>query len=87
MEWETAAGDAVLRVAGGIVVDLDGHPLVYNKRGQYQMSISANGHLVAYSDAVFLTSEKSGAEARWSPRLLHEHAADGSTPRSVDGGS
>ena len=33
MEWDTVAGDAVLRVAGGIVVDLDGHPLVYNKGG------------------------------------------------------
>jgi 3'(2'), 5'-bisphosphate nucleotidase len=31
MEWDTAAGDAVLRAAGGRVLDLDGKPLVYGK--------------------------------------------------------
>ncbi|MCP5432239.1 MAG: 3'(2'),5'-bisphosphate nucleotidase CysQ [Alphaproteobacteria bacterium] len=31
MEWDTAAGDAVLRAAGGSVVDLDGTPLRYGK--------------------------------------------------------
>jgi 3'(2'),5'-bisphosphate nucleotidase len=29
MEWDTAAGDAVLRAAGGLVVDEDGRPLSY----------------------------------------------------------
>jgi len=33
MEWDTAAGDAVLRAAGGLVTDLDGHPLRYGKPG------------------------------------------------------
>lgn len=33
MEWDTAAGDAVLRAAGGWVRTLDGRPLVYGKRG------------------------------------------------------
>ena len=42
---DTAAGDAVLRLAGGIVVDLDGHPLVYNKGANDQMSISQTGTL------------------------------------------
>ncbi|MCB1563753.1 MAG: 3'(2'),5'-bisphosphate nucleotidase CysQ [Alphaproteobacteria bacterium] len=28
-EWDTAAGDAVLRAAGGILTDLDGKPLLY----------------------------------------------------------
>ncbi len=28
-EWDTAAGDAVLRAAGGMITDLDGKPLVY----------------------------------------------------------
>lgn len=28
-EWDTAAGDAVLRAAGGIIVDLQGKPLTY----------------------------------------------------------
>lgn len=31
MEWDTAAGDAILRAAGGQVLDLDGIPLSYNK--------------------------------------------------------
>ncbi len=28
-EWDTAAGDAVLRAAGGVIVDLQGEPLTY----------------------------------------------------------
>ena len=31
MEWDTAAGDAVLRAAGGRVLDPDGDPLLYGK--------------------------------------------------------
>ncbi|HEY8578606.1 MAG TPA: 3'(2'),5'-bisphosphate nucleotidase CysQ [Beijerinckiaceae bacterium] len=34
MEWDTAAGDAVLRAAGGRVVDETGAPLRYGKAGQ-----------------------------------------------------
>lgn len=33
MEWDTAAGDAVLRAAGGAVETLDGQPLLYGKPG------------------------------------------------------
>ena len=33
MEWDTAAGDAVLRAAGGCVQDLAGAPLRYGKPG------------------------------------------------------
>ena len=33
MEWDTAAGDAVVRAAGGRVVDLEGRPLRYGKLG------------------------------------------------------
>ncbi len=33
MEWDTAAGDAVLRAAGGRVTDLDDQPLRYGKPG------------------------------------------------------
>ena len=46
MEWDTAAGDAVLRAAGGIVLALDGRPLQYAK-------VSAglrNGGFVAWGD-------------------------------------
>jgi 3'(2'), 5'-bisphosphate nucleotidase len=31
MEWDTAAGDAVLRAAGGRTVTQDGRPLRYGK--------------------------------------------------------
>lgn len=34
MEWDTAAGDAVLRAAGGTTLCLDGAPLSYGKRNQ-----------------------------------------------------
>lgn len=30
-EWDTAAGDAIVRSAGGLVVDMDGKPLIYGK--------------------------------------------------------
>jgi len=33
MEWDTAAGHAVLRAAGGTVLDLDGKELLYGKPG------------------------------------------------------
>ena len=33
MEWDTAAGHAVLRAAGGEVVDREGRPLAYGKPG------------------------------------------------------
>jgi 3'(2'), 5'-bisphosphate nucleotidase len=33
MEWDTAAGDAVLRAAGGATITLDGYPLTYGKTG------------------------------------------------------
>jgi 3'(2'),5'-bisphosphate nucleotidase len=50
MEWDTAAGDAVLRAAGGIVADLDGQPLGYDKRNQAHDADFANGSFVAYGD-------------------------------------
>jgi 3'(2'), 5'-bisphosphate nucleotidase len=33
MEWDTAAGHAVLLAAGGQVYDMDGEPLDYGKPG------------------------------------------------------
>lgn len=46
MEWDTAAGDAVLRAAGGGVVDLCGRPLVYGKAdASYR-----NGAFIAFGD-------------------------------------
>jgi 3'(2'), 5'-bisphosphate nucleotidase len=46
MEWDTAAGDAVLRAAGGIVLDADGAPFAYGKIG----SGLKNGAFVAWGD-------------------------------------
>jgi 3'(2'), 5'-bisphosphate nucleotidase len=34
MEWDIAAGHAVLRAAGGVVTDLDGAPFLYGKAGE-----------------------------------------------------
>ncbi len=49
MEWDTAAGDAVLRGAGGHVVRFDGHaPLTYGKPG-YE-----NPFFIAYAPGVTL---------------------------------
>jgi 3'(2'), 5'-bisphosphate nucleotidase len=46
MEWDTAAGDAVLRAAGGIVRDSAGGPLGYGKtEAQFR-----NGPFVAWGD-------------------------------------
>ena len=50
MEWDTAAGDAVLRAAGGLVTDLEGRSMIYNKRNQSHDSDFANGSFVAYGD-------------------------------------
>jgi 3'(2'),5'-bisphosphate nucleotidase len=47
MEWDTAAGDAVLRAAGGAVLDPSGRPLLYGKAG----SGLRNGPFIAWGDA------------------------------------
>ena len=43
MEWDTAAGDAVLRAAGGRVLDLDGRLLVYGKPRFFNPGFLATG--------------------------------------------
>jgi 3'(2'), 5'-bisphosphate nucleotidase len=43
MEWDTAAGDAVLRAAGGRVFDLDGRPLLYGKERFFNPGFVATG--------------------------------------------
>jgi 3'(2'), 5'-bisphosphate nucleotidase len=47
MEWDTAAGDAVLRAAGGLTFTLDGNPLVYGKRNQTEDVDFANPWFIA----------------------------------------
>jgi 3'(2'),5'-bisphosphate nucleotidase len=46
MEWDIAAGDAVLRRAGGIVADVFGAPVAYGKAAQK----FANGPFIAWGD-------------------------------------
>lgn len=46
MEWDTAAGDAIVRAAGGVVISPDGAPFVYGKAEAGY----ANGPLVAWGD-------------------------------------
>lgn len=50
MEWDTAAGDAVLRAAGGRVETLLGAPLLYGKRGQTADCDFANPFFLAFGD-------------------------------------
>ena len=47
MEWDTAAGDAVLRAAGGRTETLDGTPLVYGKIGRPGCADFANPDFIA----------------------------------------
>lgn len=49
MQWDTAAGDAVLRAAGGVVVTLDGDPLHYGPRGEAAATRFANPPFVAFA--------------------------------------
>ena len=46
MEWDTAAGDAILRAAGGIVADPQGRPLRY---GKFATRL-ANGPFIAWGN-------------------------------------
>lgn len=43
MEWDTAAGHAILLAAGGRVFDLDGHPLAYGKPNFFNPGFVATG--------------------------------------------
>jgi 3'(2'), 5'-bisphosphate nucleotidase len=47
MQWDTAAGDAVLRAAGGIVLQLDGTELTYGYDAK-QLDALANPHFIAW---------------------------------------
>ncbi len=48
MEWDTAAGDAVLRAAGGSTVTLDGQPLTYGKTRQAHDCDFANPDFISW---------------------------------------
>ncbi|MFQ0815460.1 3'(2'),5'-bisphosphate nucleotidase CysQ [Brucella anthropi] len=48
MEWDTAAGDAVLRAAGGLTATFDGAPLSYGQRADEGVAGFANPDFVAF---------------------------------------
>ena len=52
MEWDTAAGDAVLRAAGGTTRTLDGAPLTYGRRNAERPFL--NPHFIATSHEQFV---------------------------------
>jgi 3'-phosphoadenosine 5'-phosphosulfate (PAPS) 3'-phosphatase len=54
MEWDTAAGDAVLRAAGGVVVTLDDRPLRYGKVGVARMRDFENPYFIAAGDVTLV---------------------------------
>jgi len=60
MEWDTAAGDAVLRAAGGSTSTLDGRPLAYGKR--------LPGHADEFGNPSFICL--GAAPAEWHSRLF-----------------
>lgn len=61
MEWDTAAGDVVLRAAGGAVVGLDGRPLLYGKRNQANDVDFANPWFLAGGSAATLSAAVAAA--------------------------
>jgi 3'(2'), 5'-bisphosphate nucleotidase len=63
MEWDTAAGDAVLRAAGGRTLTPDGRPLLYGKRNQASDSDFANPFFIAYGELRQEWSEMAGFHA------------------------
>ncbi|MDL2400671.1 3'(2'),5'-bisphosphate nucleotidase CysQ [Rhizobium mayense] len=48
MEWDTAAGDAILRAAGGSTLTLDGRPLSYGKTDQSDDCDFANPNFICW---------------------------------------
>jgi 3'(2'), 5'-bisphosphate nucleotidase len=60
MEWDTAAGDAVLRASGGTTSTLDGQPLTYGKR--------LPGHADEFANPSFVSL--GNAPAAWRPLLF-----------------
>ena len=58
MEWDTAAGDAILRAAGGAVLDLDGSPLRYGKADYFNPGFVATGRFEPKPLRPFITEAK-----------------------------
>lgn len=58
MEWDTAAGDAVLRAAGGRTFDVDGQPLPYGKPRFFNPGFVATGPFEPPVLRPFLTDDQ-----------------------------
>jgi 3'(2'), 5'-bisphosphate nucleotidase len=61
-EWDTAAGQAVLEAAGGVVLTLDGNPLAYGKREADYL----NPYFVAAADQSL--AQRAAAEMKFLTR-------------------
>ena len=60
-EWDIAAGDAILRAAGGQVVTLEGQPMPYGKADKKFL----NGEFIAFaSDAAYPAASRKTAAAK-----------------------
>jgi 3'(2'),5'-bisphosphate nucleotidase len=57
MQWDTAAGDAILRAAGGSVIRLDGRPLAYGPNGAEGAEGYRNPWFIAAGGLVPLPAE------------------------------
>lgn len=57
MQWDTAAGHAVLIAAGGCVVTPSGEPFLYGRTRQKREDIYANGFFIAVGDERVLERE------------------------------
>lgn len=64
MEWDTAAGDAVLRAAGGRVFDPDGGPLMYGKPRFFNPGFIATGPYEPALLRPFMSRAKSAEAGR-----------------------
>lgn len=50
MEWDTAAGDALLRASGGIVIGFDGEPLIYGQHEAQSINDFAQKNFIAFGE-------------------------------------
>lgn len=63
MEWDTAAGHALLKAAGGCVRTFEGDDLVYGKRNQLHDSAFANPHFIAFASSALAASSSSQVQS------------------------
>ncbi len=75
MEWDTAAGDAVLRAAGGLTTTFEGTPLSYGQRANEGVTGFANPNFVAFGGGtkpVLLWFDRFGS--KWTQHLSLIHS-------------